>query len=124
MGVSTDAYLCLGVPIDEDDQWDLPWKIEEDYYDDLEDWWQDMGNEDPPPAQEVYHCSDEYPMLILAVPGSVKWSWRGHVEEIEGEFFTEFPTRNWQDCARLKEFLREYDISDEEPRWCLVSEWG
>lgn len=156
MGVSTNAILCYGVPLDEDQSYSLPWTQE---YDDIEEWWRektgwslstrwdeekgqlvypegltakgyyDLRNKhdarNPCPAEVVYHCSGSFPMYIIAVPGSVKVAWRGDVEEIDPGWINNFASdHHAREVIKFDDFIKNYNISQERPRWCLVSYWG
>lgn len=77
----------------------------------------------PLPVEEVNYCSADYPMWILAVPGTVKSARRGFPEEFD-------PTKlvvSAEETAALLTFCKEHRIEvlkENKPRWWLSSYWG
>lgn len=132
MGTSTDAILCLGFPVVDDDydlpEWARKWMEEsdEDYFDfeafavprltdeDYSEWSKRIKD---CPAEWVVHCSDSYPMHIIAVRGSIKRAYRGDVEEVET-----YPMPDG--VQRLRDWCEERGIEFQEPKWLMVSYWG
>lgn len=75
----------------------------------------------PLPVQLVLHCSYDYAMHILAVPGTFKSASRGHPEELDPAMFTV----SQEQRDGLMAFCREHGIeSPGEPRWWLSSLYG
>lgn len=72
MGVSTDGVICLGIPFEE--RCKFPWHNKEyggSGQDALEAWWEGRSEGQELPVEMVNYCSDEYPMYVLAVRGTV-----------------------------------------------------
>lgn len=139
MGVSTDAILVFGIPINAEDE---PWydedESEEDEADEVfsvytsrADRWllsrlgQDalcgtdagadfLNDEKRCPLTLLTHCSDNYVMYVLAARGSEFRAWRGDPKDIPSNL----PTPP-DDVVRL---LRNFNMG--EPRWVLCSWWG
>ncbi len=142
MGVSTDAILCYGIPFPEG--YEFVWRE-----DGIDDWWpiqcgMDPKGEDeswldfykrqhefeklhPIPALEIRHCSDGYPMYIIAAAGHSRYASRGYPAKIDTTIF------NVSDEVRLAliEFCKKYcppvendEYPELEPAWYLCSFWG
>ena len=75
----------------------------------------------PLPIELVEHCSYEYPMSIIAVPGTVTRASRGFPEAID-EDAIKCPAP-LSDIAAMREFCKKYSIAGEEG-WWLASMWG
>ena len=71
---------------------------------------------------EINYCSGDYPMIILAVPDSIKTADRGSPVAFDP---AELIVSDEQ-VAALVEFCKTYDIDtgDEQPKWWLSSYWG
>lgn len=83
MGVSTDGVICLGIPFEE--RCKFPWHNKEyggSGQDALEAWWEGRSEGQELPVEMVNYCSDEYPMYVLAVRGSVQECRRGYPHRI------------------------------------------
>lgn len=150
MGVSTDGIVCFGILLDEDVElpWESG-EWEEDS--DIEGWWRatrgyqepfviadwdavsddqmrayyehrrEWEEEHPCPVEPVNCCSGEYPMWILAVPGSVQTAHRGLPQTLE------VPTVHEAAGEQLLKFCVTYGIEIEEgnkPQWWLCSYCG
>lgn len=82
---------------------------------------QKWDEDNPVPFEVVRHCSDDYPMTILAVPGSVATNSRGYplaIEalEVDGDMEQKF-----------LHFISESELFPEDqpdPQWWLSSWWG
>ena len=76
--------------------------------------------DNPLPVKLVQHCSDEYPMYILALPRTVTRASRGYPEPISTS-----PMLS-QDCAMLVNFCDRHgiDIAEKRLGWWLASYWG
>lgn len=137
MGVSTDGILCYGIPFP--DGYRFPWRTEEHGYD-TEEWWGNIHGVDnweqykelvktsPLPVECVRHCSDSYPMFILAVPSSYHRAWRGDPKRIEPNALTvDEDARHAliKFCIDHCQPLDDYDeLPKLEPAWYLASYWG
>ncbi len=73
------------------------------------------------PVEEINTCHGDYPMWILAVPGTGQSASRGCPEKFD-------PTKLVVDPVKFKkfaEFLKKYNIEcEDEPSWYLSSYWG
>ena len=81
----------------------------------------------PLPVKLVNHCSYDYPMYILAVPGTHKMARRGFPEAIDPASLS--VTQEQREA--LLAFCREHGIGTlngievlDEPKWWLSSMWG
>lgn len=75
----------------------------------------------PMPIKLVTHCSGDYPMYILAVPGSRITCSRGDWVELDPAALTV----TQEEHNRLVHFCEEFSIVvDNTPRWLLTSYWG
>ena len=75
----------------------------------------------PLPVILVNHCSGDYPMYILAVPGTFRSAARGS----PGAFVPSELEVTEQQKAALIKFCKDYGIEfDGEPAWYLSSYWG
>ena len=72
----------------------------------------------PLPVELVWHCSYEYPMYILATPGSVLTASRGYPKAIES--LEARPS----EVAALMAFCKEYNLEGDGPKWWLSSMCG
>jgi hypothetical protein len=140
MGVSTDGILCFGIDLGEDieDYAELA-RIFEEFDGDAEDYFASLagvpeyGAPDFPgykerdrriaalPISLVRHCSGEYPMHILTIPGTEITARRGDPVcvytaqlQVEPERVTAFLA--W--CAE-----HDIDVPEQGPQWILCSMW-
>lgn len=134
MGTSTDAIVCFGVRLGEDEI--LPWQD----YDEIDDWWADMNGfmydsggeniysqqreflkENPLPVELVWHCSDNSPMYILAVPGTAITAHRGYPRILNPTEMTAKITS--KSIAAFVAFIAEHGLNTEDnsPEWYLAS---
>lgn len=149
MGTSTNAILCFGLAVDEDDP--------PEWLDDPPEWWRHgggyrpapeiytaagewLGGKRPPqdqinayfahrsawdaahpmPVEVVIHCTGDEPMYIIAVPGTVTEARRGSPREIDPNKLAVSPA----EVAVLRAFVAEHGVTtDGEPRWWLCSLW-
>jgi len=131
MGQSTDAYLVYGINISDEDK--MPWKTYdpetyEDHFEDFEDWWAkqqpegELDVEEPEDIEMVWHYSSDYPMWILAVPGTQKTAWRGSPVSITEPDLLVDPDKR----QKLIDFCEKYKIKYEAGQlgWWLCSYWG
>jgi hypothetical protein len=141
MGVSTNAILVFGVELGEDVPESL---LGEDGSFDFEDILAaDAGLFEPicgtenlstpyweakrkavaeAPVELVWHCSGEYPMYILGVPGTEKTANRGHPRTVTP---SDFATPSDEKIEAFKKWCEDHDIVLEaEPAWLLCSYWS
>lgn len=109
MGTSTNAYIAYGIDLDEDVDF-----LDEKYGDDWK-WSLDDGR-----VEVITHCSGEYPLYIVAVPGSVKSAYRGSPTRINPD--VEFNISDY-DVERFLEWCNENGV-EAKPQWFLFSYWG
>ena len=149
MGQSTNAILCYGFSLTEDDSEQLPWLLDEsgdqmDFSDFLAKkadlnmppvpWVQDGNNdpwydywrmkreiEDKVGVTLVMHCSDEYPMYILAIKDSVHVAIRG-TPELLGQSIPLARVQGWEKL--LSDFCGDAGIPFVQPQWMLCSMWS
>lgn len=134
MGTSTDAIICFGYDLEEGIN--LPWGD----HDSIGNWWsyvngfkpdtdgdniyfqrRDFLKNYPMPVELVKHCSSNYPMYILAVPGTVKRATRGCPLRIGVNDLSEVKPH---DLSSLAKFIGDYEIKvDDYPGWYMVSYW-
>lgn len=88
-----------------------------EYFDHKREWMK----KNPLPVEIVVHCSYDYPMYIIAVPGTVLKNSRGYPEEF----------KPWElevtgiETLDLIEFCTKHSIEYiGEPAWRLTSLWG
>lgn len=113
MGMSSDATIVYGVPLEEaesgppgnmtDEQW------EEAFYAYGKQDWEVLG------FQVMQHCSDSYPMYILTVPGSKITTYRGNTVPISPAMLFNAA----DDLAKFRAAMAKYNISTEEEGWYL-----
>jgi len=139
MGVSTDGQLCFGIAFEE--EFMFPWTRDDDDEYEFEDWWREQrgwtqqwsdgdetffarrrefDKEHPAPVECVLHCSFDYPMYILALPGTSKSASRGYPTAIEVELTP-------LDDAAILKFCADSGIEmndDQRGAWLLSSLWG
>jgi len=149
MGVSTDAIICYGISYEEGYEFpwgeeDIEeWWINDikgfkpvmEVYDDSGEWLEGVTEEQineyfeyrrkfknnhPLPISLVHHCSNDYPMYILAVPSTVITAFRGYPKTINPDHF-DLSNHNIQPFI---EFCKEFDLYVEDPDWYLCSYWG
>jgi hypothetical protein len=151
MGQSTNAILCWGIQVGEEDS--LPWddKAEEMGYDGgnddefladalcgikkPKDEWEDGGENkvhrdywtvkkealEAYGIELVWHCSGEYPMYILAIAASEKTARRGYPETIVRTDMDRPEADNWQE--KLNEACEKLGIEPSAGEWILCSMW-
>ena len=129
MGQSTDAILCYGVQLGEDDE-PLAFMEGFDELDDLllkegnQPRWGDEGHDfqsqwawlATQPVEMVHHCSGNYTMYIIALRGTVTTASRGYPEEVA----TYEPDH--VAVQHFMQWLLDHNI-DGEPKWLLCSMW-
>lgn len=131
MGVSSDGILVFGIELGLEDE--LPEFLytedgDEIDFDEMVDG--ELGTHDLPyservkarkayPVDLVCHCSYDYPMYILAVPGTEISASRGYPHE----FTNGLPTVTQEQIDAFKEWAAEHDI-EGEPCWVLTSMYG
>lgn len=148
MGQSTDAILCFGIPLNEEDSTPEFLNLDNDEDDEtsydfddliereagLEDWFEEgISKEEKDrrwrvkhktindyPIDLIHHCSGNYLMYILAIRGTEIRSNRGDVTAID-------PENLKVDQAKidfLKTWCESHNVKWEDPRWYLVSMWN
>lgn len=119
MGVSTDALLLYGVPLEEEafehfDEDDASAEQSGPAY------MACMGNEEDGVALER-HCSGECPMYFVAIPKQTTTAWRGHPQNVTGKELIQRP--EWDDT--LRSFVTKHKLKTAgEPGWWIASDWG
>lgn len=91
----------------------------------LEQQWahqKEWGAANPMPFEVVNVCSEDYPIWMLAVRGTVHRAWRGDPKEIEPAML-ELDSEAWE---AFDEAMRKHlpDVSLERAGWYLSSYWG
>ena len=150
MSTTTDGKIFFGVPFEEgfefpwndfegieawwEDEWSFtptvnPWDKEgnrtADYTDEkISQYFTEKRKfhaDRPIPVVDVNYCSGEYPMIALAVPGSVKSASRGCPTAFDpGELVVDVVAK-----AAFFDFCTEYSIvPPQPPQWFLASYWG
>lgn len=148
MGQSTDAEIAFGVDLGEGEDCTFPWDAgdiedwwrkfngfvnpipepewdaertpERDaqvtaYFKASRDWY----NANPLPVDLISHCSGDYPMYILAVPGTHTSASRGYPIKLDPNDFARNPN-----TIEFREFCEKHNIEpNEEPAWLLFSTW-
>lgn len=133
MGVSSDGEISYGIVFEEG--YEFPWDNELDS-NDAEDWWirvvlnrtytnyqecKAILQENPVPFELVNYCSGEYPMYILAVPGTLKSAYRGSPKS----FTLDELQVDEEASKKLIAFCEEYGLEGEsEIGWTLSSYMG
>ena len=137
MGISTSAQIAFGV----DYQNELPKVLndimyDEDYeelYDSEEvflklvgydvdnmEWKEKHEKYKEIPIEIIYHCSEEYPMCILAIKGTRKTAYRGEPKKLDIRKFLVISQKENEALA----FCEKYGIEDWNPEWLLFSYWS
>ena len=148
MTVSTNGQLCYGVQVkDGEHPWEnfdsagwwldiCGWKPPFELYDEegnyingeeppkekVREYYEALDKfteEHPPQVEIVTHCSDGYPMYIVAMPGTFSRNYRGDPVKIENLNVPEGASKF------LKDFCEKHNIPTEgDPAWWLSSYWG
>lgn len=132
MGVSSDGEISYGIVFEEG--YEFPWDVDHDG--DPDEWWiskvlqliyKDYAEmhailkDNPLPFQLVNYCSGEYPMYILAVPGTLKSAYRGSPKS----FTLDELQVDEEASKKLIAFCEEYGLEGEsEIGWTLSSYMG
>jgi hypothetical protein len=118
MGVSTDAILALGIPLDGDDPGFEPWEETDDDPPPGPTGMAVMGNEEDG-VMLIGHCSNECTMYFVAVAGSEIRAWRGHPKDVTGK------TESLSGEEKVRAFIEKHNLNpDGEFGWCLMSMWS
>jgi len=85
--------------------------------------YQAFKEENPMHVEIVKHCSDNYTMYIIAVPGTFQWNSRGDVEEIKMRVIKPDEEKNVIDfCEKYcKPNDEYYKFPEMKLRWLLTS---
>lgn len=126
MGVSTDAILFYGFPLDDEDKqfedgypWEREYKeicdfIAEKYGYKGDDNW---GFADKLKVIIGYHCCEEEEMYYIAIEESIIKANRGFPKEISNLNIKP----NWD--KQLQEFYSKLKIKVDKSKWWMVSNW-
>lgn len=117
MGVSTDAFLVYGVPLDE--EIDLSYDEEDPEAPEKGPAYMAYTGNDEDGIEIVEHCSDECPMYFAIIKGSEIRAHRGCPKKIEEPLHWDFRADD-----RLKKFCKKYKLAHGEPGWYLASMWA
>lgn len=115
MGISTNAILAWGIPIEDGDE--PPGNLTDEQWEEAQDAWRDEAREQG--FQVVVHCSDEYPMYFLAAYGSEITARRGEPVDLRTTGFPSVDYRESFDAA-----MRQIGLDPSEAGWHLMSYWG
>lgn len=117
MGTSTDAILVYGIPLEEGAiRYDENAKSGPSYM------YYTGGVEDG--VEIVMHCSAEYPMHIVAIPGTAISAYRGSPTPVAVDSL--LPGTE-ADNELLLAFLKKHKLKKSKgakPGWWLCSYWG
>jgi len=141
MGQSTDGIIAFGFDLGEDlsehgdlDQIDEEFEGDEDAFFEAALGIPAYGEPGRPsyaeieelkkalPVQIIRHCSGDYPMYFLALPGTKKEASRGTPEAFD---VTELSVSTTAVTAFMK-WCEDHgiEVPEEGPRWHLFSYWG
>lgn len=139
MGQSTDALIAFGFDLGEDiEDFDVFTSDDEDLgIDEIfdahigvvpykEPGWVSHDEDEKiraaAPAELIRHCSGDYPMYFLAVPGTKKLARRGYPEAIDPGHM-EVPAEK---VSAFLEWCTKHgiEVPEEGPHWHLFSDWG
>lgn len=139
MGTLTDANIGFGIEMEEGCE--FPWDEEGDWDGCYILWWEYINNYENPydwNTKEYYQfkkewdeknpipfslencCSRECAIYVLCVAETVKCASRGYPEYFNPHELEVNPDL----LIKFKEFIKKYEISDDEPKWLLFSYWG
>lgn len=124
MGQSTDGIIAFGIDLEEDlpESWN---PYDSDDYDedfDAEDWI--IERQGAVPAVEVIrHCSGEYMMYILAIPGTELSASRGYPKKFDPSTLEIDPEKVQAFNAWIEKYIPEDERPDGGPSWLLFSMW-
>lgn len=141
MGVSTDGIIAFGFQVgDEDETPAFLENVEDHDFEEVQA--RDLGLEKPTttnyddpvwsaywkakreripaehPADLVHHCSGEYPMYFLAVPGTEVKANRGYPKAFSLPVITD------EQINALRLWCEKHGVEWQEPKWHLMSYWG
>lgn len=119
MGVSTDAILAYGIPIPTES---IPGNMTALQWQEAREVWDD----DEITARGydiVYHCSGDYPMHFLAVPGTKVIASRGYPEKIKAQDVSPLPSVTTDIYVRWQRAMYDLKIDRSEAGWYIFSMW-
>jgi len=129
MGTSTDAILCYGIEVknEDGDNGDLSGEDIAKFFGITEEELE-MSEEDAvelvenlledSPLELERHCSGDYPMYILHLKGYHHRAWRGNPQKIVTDELFVAPVDNESAIAWCSEHNIEWT-----PEWLLASDW-
>lgn len=126
MGLSTDAILCYGIALDDDESWEVHDVMGVEEYDNDEfcEWLEKINEELE--AVGLYidsHCSAEYPMYYICVHETAISANRGYPQIVTMErigIINERTKEKWD--KKLKEACKQYNFPYKNPEWLLMSD--
>ena len=113
MGVSTDAIFAYGVNLGEE----MPPGMTTEQWDDITDVWGDDEIAERG-FEVIYHCSGEYPMYFLAVPGTQLTAWRGSPKTVDSLSIESDP------LAQFINAMKGLEVDVSEAGWHIFSMWS
>lgn len=117
---SVNGYIPLHKPYTEDGNYAPGWGQNDPRLDEHYKHKQAWEDEHPLPFELVNYCSGEYPMYILAIPGTVITAYRGVPVEIQPSL-----TIDKKALDRFNDLCAKFNIEFEQgPCWWLSSYWG
>jgi hypothetical protein len=130
MGVSTDAKLVFGINIGEEwiipDPWNGMSSDDDDYWStELAHFIEATTDPENPEVEIEYYCSCDFPLYIIAVPGTTICAPRGYIEVIEPERLDDMMIQE-DAYKRYTEWCEKYlpePYNQHDPAWLLCSMW-
>jgi len=115
------GYVPKWEPFTKDGEWAEGFDENDPRWDEEYEHKREWLAENPVPVSPENYCSQNVPMYVLAVPGTVLTCRRGYPETIDPSLMVV----DSEQVRALMDFLERYEIeSDGIPRWLLTSYWG